>query len=486
MTSSKKPSNLYQLLEIENDSEFLRLYSQDGVLPVWALVRVQFFRTIMSDLFYKYGSFAGSTLQRKYTKMVSYVARSQFHNFLHRDGFPSQICFFTTGLGNFRRNSQTYERLVGYFAECFPDNSVIYQDHGGWQWYKDYNFKSVLYATPFVVRSHLWGRLKVTSLHQELASEVIEIAVKNAQYRLGFSIGQQQEKLLKLSLARQLAILPIAIDYYANWLAKRNVRILIKEDACYGGVQSVSVIYAAKSAGITTAEFQHGAISKGHDGYNVAPMLANSVEFQRTLPSYLLTYGDWWGKQSNMPIKKVSVGNPHLTESLKNVRRTWGGRDKILILGDGIETQLYIDLAAKVAQACLSRKAIVVFRPHPLEREKVKGLRLPKGVELDQYDDIYSSLMNASVVVSELSTGLFEAVGLVDKILLWETEKSKFAFPELPFSSFSTIDELVSMLVNEEFNADHMSLNVPQEQLWKPAWDQNYKRFIESELSSRV
>jgi hypothetical protein len=74
--------------------------------------------------------------------------------------------------------------------------------------------------------------------------------------------------------------------------------------------------------------------------------------------------------------------------------------------------------------------------PHPFEREKVKSLILPDGVRLDSHADIYSSLKESSVVISELSTGLFEAVGLVDKVLLWETDKSRFAFPEIPFKSF--------------------------------------------------
>lgn len=152
--------------------------------------------------------------------------------------------------------------------------------------------------------------------------------------------------------------------------------------------------------------------------------------------------------------------------------------NQILILGDGIETNLYLNLASEVLDMVGVKGMQVVFRPHPFEREKVKSMLLPKGVQLDTHSDIYTSLNESCVVISELSTGLFEAVGLVEKVLLWETDKSRFAFPEIPFMSFSTMDELESIL-NDKHSVEKESSTVPTNELWEPNWKQNYLRFVE-------
>lgn len=124
----------------------------------------------------------------------------------------------------------------------------------------------------------------------------------------------------------------------------------------------------------------------------------------------------------------------------------------------------------------------VVFRPHPFERDKVKSSTLPAGVQLDLHSDIYPSLKESNVVISELSTGLFEAVGLVDKVLLWETDKSRFAFPEVPFRSFSSLGELEAILNGGDSDGKEFS-TVSAEALWMPNWKQNYLGFVEGVVS---
>jgi len=252
---------------------------------------------------------------------------------------------------------------------------------------------------------------------------------------------------------------------------------LLKEDACYGG-SAISIIHAARLCGMVVAEYQHGAISKGHDGYNVADALATSHSFKAVLPDYLLTYGNWWSNQTNMPVQKIAIGNPHLTESLRALGPVTHKGNQVLILGDGIETNLYLNLASKVLEIVRTQGMFVVFRPHPFERDKVNRQMLPDGVQLDSHSDIYSSLKQSSIVISELSTGLFEAVGIVDKVLLWQTDKSRFAFPEIPFESFSTIDELELILKDKDL-VQKESSTIPAGELWEPNWKQNFMRFVE-------
>lgn len=478
MTPEKQNYTLQQLLALEDDEALLQFSCPGSTLPAWPLIRTHFIRTLMSDLLYKSGGLNAAPGKHSLLQMASYLARSQYHNWIHRHAFSADICFFTTGLGNFSKDQKTHERLAGYFASSYPEQSMLYQAQGDWTWWQNHHFNTILHATPFNTYLNMMGRLRVTAADRKLASRIIEHASRNTASRLGYQLALGQKDTLKTALSRQLAAFPISANYHANWFARHNTRLLFLEAACYGA-RSVSILHAARMAGVTTAEHQHGAISKGHDGYNVAPTLAASPSFRQTLPDYLLTYGNWWSRQSNMPIPKLAIGNPHLAESLKRFTLASGRNNRVLVLGDGIETQLYLDLAARVHTIVGKHGYNIVFRPHPLEKERLKTVPIPAGVELDSNGDIYASLQQATVVISELSTGLFEAVGLVDKVILWETDKSRFAYPELPFPAFSTMQELEMLLLCGDAFSESAPSAIQAHELWQPDWEENYRNFVE-------
>lgn len=479
-----KPAyNLQQILALEDDDALLQIFCKGTNIPAWTLIRIQFIRAILSDLLFSSGILIGAGKRPAYFDLLNFLVRSQFHNFVNRSDRHSDICFFTTGLGIYERNGKIQDRLVSYFADCYPSSSFIYQEHGDWRWIEGGKSNATMHATPYNIYSQILGRIIVGKQHREMAREVVNLAARNVKLKLDYSLDQIKIETLIKSLSIQLAVLPNSINHYANWFAKGKIKLLFKENACYGA-RSVAILNAARISGVITAEYQHGGITKGHDGYNVASALANSEHFKETLPDYLLTYGDWWSQQTNMPIKKLSIGNPHLTESLKQFSKIPASKSRVLILGDGIDTQLYLNLASKVAQMHWVRGAPVVFRPHPLERSNVKNFNIPFGVVLDTHNDIYDSLRQSWLVISELSTGLFEAVGIVNKILLWETAKSRFAFPILPFPSFSTIDELEGLLEEDTYYSKHSEVSIKPDDLWAPNWELNYKSFIQEVLPS--
>ena len=87
------------------------------------------------------------------------------------------------------------------------------------------------------------------------------------------------------------------------------------------------MIVAAKEMGIRTAEYQHGAVSRGHDAYNVAPGQGSSPEYQKVLPEFFLGYGRWWNEQINVPVTKVAVGNPHRDWRMLDLTSAQGNAD---------------------------------------------------------------------------------------------------------------------------------------------------------------
>lgn len=469
--------SLSTLLQIENDNELIGLTCTATGIPVWPLIRVPVLRTIMSDWLFKSASLSSLGQNVDFAKLAKGAAVSAIHNLGYKTNPQRNVLIQNTGLGNYCQDGLVHDRLVGYFAAALPMQTVVYQDKPKDGFQDKYSFNPILHKSPRNIINKLYSKLAVKDNHRQLARCVVERAAENASSRLGYEFASDRILGLTNSLAGHLAVLPYASDAYANWFSKQGFRLLLKEDACYGGA-AISIIHAARLCGMVVAEYQHGAISKGHDGYNVAEALATSHSFKAVLPDYLLTYGNWWSNQTNIPVQKIAIGNPHLTEILGSLGTVSQKRGQVLILGDGIETNLYLNLAKDIVKIVKEQGLAVVFRPHPFERDKVKSSILPDGVRLDTHSDIYSSLIESCVVISELSTGLFEAVGLVDKVLLWETDKSRFAFPEIPFKSFSTLDELVSIL-NDKDSFHKESSTVPATQLWEPNWKQNYLRFVE-------
>jgi hypothetical protein len=125
----------------------------------------------------------------------------------------------------------------------------------------------------------------------------------------------------------------------------------------------------------------------------------------------------------------------------------------------------------------------VTFRPHPIEREKVGTLPLPEGVTIDNHSDIYRSFRDARIVISELSTGLFEAVALDCVPLVWSTPKSRFSLPNSPFQVFSSLDELEKIL-RQPTGLDASDMMPSPADFWMPDWQRNFVDFVEGVLEN--
>ena len=482
MSSIRTQKNLPSLLKIEDDPELIEITCPVTGIPVWSLIRVAAIRVIISEWYFKSTPLSLAGRDDNYLKLAKKATLSALHNLRCKNSENYNVLIQSTGLGNYMREGVVHDRLAGYFAEAAPDQTLIWQAKVKESFGDKYAFDHLIHKAPRDISHKIFSRVATRDSHRQLATRITRRLIENAKKELGFEFSLKEILILKSSLSSRLAILPFASEHYANWFAKQGFKLILKEDACYGG-GGIPVIHAAKLNNMVVAEYQHGTISKGHDAYNASDTLTSSDLYKKILPDHLLTYGKWWKTQSNLPVNKISVGNPHLTESIKKYKGEIEKLDKILILGDGVKTLVFLELAKKIAKIARRKGMIVVFRPHPFERDKINTANFPVEIKLDQHSNIYPSLMETKILISEVSTGLFEALGLVDQVLLWETERSRFAFPELPFQSFSSIDELESIL-NATSSVSVNSNTVPASELWEPNWKQNYLRFVEGVVGS--
>ena len=74
-----------------------------------------------------------------------------------------------------------------------------------------------------------------------------------------------------------------------------------------------------------------------------------------------------------------------------------------------------------------------------------------------------------------------EAVGIVDRILVWETDKARFAFPEIPFRSFADIESLSQILLGDVgCECEFTPSGIAEQALWASGWEQNFQTFLQS------
>lgn len=474
---------LSDILVLEDSEDILKFKCPDTGIPLWSTIRVPFLRLIISDLFYGVpieGGASGGSVS-KYLHAAA-IARAFAHNFLHLSGLKPRypIMVMATGARLITRQGLHFNTLSDYFVEAAPNSTLAVEDLFGAHWPFPRHNKTVLLHTPLRVQGVLRGKARL-GVFRNPSSQMVDLVIERAKNIIGWDVGETRREWLKQICANGAASILPRYQKYQSIFKKAGVKLLIKEEACYGGADNAAAVLAARHLGMVSAEYQHGAVSLGHDAYNYSYAVSNDLEYRKILPDYFLTYGSWWGEQINAPVKKIAVGNPHRTETLNFSTSELNQGRNILILGDGIETTLYLELCDRLACA-LGSAAEVVFRPHPLERVSVLT-KYPEGflgkVRIDSHQDIYSSFRESVAVVSEVSTGLFEAIGLVPKVFIWDTAKARFSYPVHPFQGFSDVNELARLLLDD--NAGRVDAQ-QIDSIWAPNWQKNYLGFIERAL----
>lgn len=469
---------LQDLLRVEDDGALLDFRCHETGILIWPMVRTPFLRLVMSDWLYGVPLVGTEVAGQRFQKVAS-LARASIHNAVKGGGLRGDIALRATGAGQFLQEGKYFNRLSDYFVDACPDRTVVIEDLFNWRWLSPRHNNNVLFNTPILARNAITSKVRVAGAEKQ-AAQLVGLLRQRAKDLLDWEMEDSRARWYEQLVIRNIARTPGLTCSYESMLARLGAKVLIIEEACYGNML-VCLISAARRLGLATAEYQHGVVSAGHDAYNVASILAECADYRRLLPDYFLGYGRWWNDQINVPVTKLPIGNPHRSETLSGQGVARGPQSNVLVLGDGVETDLYLGLAHQL-ERLLRRKCRVVFRPHPLERQRVNAA-YPKGamesVVIDRNVDIYQSFNDACAVISEVSTGLFEAVGLAGKIFLWQTPKSRFCFPSHPFQEFSDANELAEMILE---NGAGLVAAEDVEAIWSSDWRHNYKCFLDRVL----
>lgn len=472
--------SLQDLLLVEDDASILDFRCNATGIPLWTQVRSMVFRMMISDICFTAAMDGKANAGVPASQALATMSRSMLHNLRFQLGgrCRADVCLVATGLGNQLLDGKWLNRLSDYFALACSSETIVIEGHFEWMWPLPRHNERVMYHAPLQAANAIMGRLQVRDAHRRQAEGLLGVVSKRAKRYFGWNPGAVRKQALVDRLSRKIAALPRQYNAYEALLTRIHPKVLIVEEACYGKV--AALMAAGRRMDIVTAEYQHGAVSAGHDAYNFAPTVRESLEYRETLPEHFLGYGDWWNDQINAPVTKTAVGNPHREAMLAQTPVGNQSKEDILILSDGIDFPLYLDLAEQIASLARKRGLRVVLRAHPFERSQVKakyGERIG-DVSLDKNADLYASLSTAHAVISEISTGLFDAAGLADRIFLWDTPKARLTYPRHPFQPFSSAAMFLDLLSEET------SGRLPASELdliWAPSWRDNYLGFLEGQ-----
>lgn len=468
-----KLPNLTELLEIENTPTILSFRCPRTQALLWPLIRNQFLRQLISDLYYRQAPLVVPRAAVPKGRALGALVRTVGHN-VRQGRMRGDVLVMRSGAGHFLRDGRWFNRITDYFVSGSPADTVTVEGVVDWHLPQPHWNPRVLYWLPWQTAITLSGHLLQRDRHTTVALDLLEFVRQRAADLLGLRLGQPSMNMLISMLARKLARLPTEHNAYRRLLEKVCPRLVLLDQACYGHFSSFNTI--AREMEIRVAEPQHGMVSAGHDAYRYAPLLCESHAYRNCLPHDFLGYGSWWNQQVNAPVRKWEIGNPHYIEQRRNISNPGICQKDILLLGDGVEFDLYLGLATQLTRL-LSDDYRVVLRPHPLERASALE-RYPEGragrVHIDTSRDIYSSFVGAHVVAGEVSTGLFEALGVAGRVFLWDTEKARFAYPSHPFSKFVDASDFVSVL----HGVGEQRAQIAESEIWAENWEDNYRSYL--------
>lgn len=474
--NASQPS-LKMLLEIENDASFLDFRCSETGYLLWPLLRNQFFRILISDIYYHQEPLVAKPSASRYRQALQVLPRVLLHN-TGRGKLSGDILIMGSGAGHFQRDRLWFNRITDYFALAFPKDTVTCEGIVDWHVPEPRHNKRSSYWLPWQMLIAVAGKLQSEERHVKVVKAMLNHARIRAKSILGLDMSDKSIELLLNMTAPKVARLSFMRWVYRHFLTRTAPRLVLVEQSCYGDYGIFN--HVAREMGIRVAEPQHGMISAGHDAYSFAPAIRDSDEYRLYLPHDFLGYGAWWNGEINAPVQKWVIGHPHYTEQRKRMVNNFSDKTDILLLSDGIEFPIYLEIANNLTNL-LNGRYRVVLRPHPLERKRVYS-EYPNGnvgkVVIDQNRDVYQSFSTAYAVTGEVSTALFEAVGLVKKIFLWETPKAVFSYPSHPFTGFLNAKDFALKIDDEEYGRT----DVAQEEIWASDWVGNYQKYIDFAL----
>lgn len=454
--------------QIEEDKRILEFKNKDGA-PLWLFMRTNFFNVISTILF---RDEAVLTARPMDAQMPKYLLKAMWHNFRMCFKRKKASVVFYTISREVLIDRKFFNQYTDDYAALIPDDNITIEHPPlDWKWKYPRHNENLIFSGPWL--SICSALAKFVKDDQKTVHQLMAFAEERLLQVSGITLTQEQRERIISTTIYQMG----QTKYYAKWLSRKVKNYGAKCIVMLGG--SYSWYYylnkSFKDKDILCADLQHGWISVANYVYNYAPDLLDDESVKIAAPEYFLCYGNYWAEKSNIPYReKITIGNPYRSNTVQNY--TKGNGNKIVLIGCARNTKDYLELAQYLTTVC--KDAEVIFRPHPTERFEAQKIVEASSLscKVDMGGDLYALLGETQILISEVSTVLFESIGLVDNIFVWRTEHSNCVFPDTLFAGFATKEELLTLIQKK---TEH-ELDV--DAIWDPQWKENFLSFYRSTI----
>ena len=459
------------LLEIEDNPKLLNYLTYDNV-PIWMIGRYYLLYNIAGAMLYEYSPQVRR--RRMSFQMIKNINQTLFYNLKNRNILHKKKLILCAINRKTVVDGKYFNRYVDFFKEIYPNEAaVIEQPLMEWEWPFPRYMNDVYFETIGKINGEIVSHLFWKRDYKE-TEKLVRLFNLNLFQKSGLKLSEKEIVLC----TKHICQLIVAMRFQSKWIEKhitKDVKMIITVGA--GFPHSCFTNLMLKKYGIISVELQHGYITKNNIMYNYHQNIVNDQRVKNGLPEYALTYGNWWNNEMNCPVKKVAIGNPYRDMAVKTYQ-TKKLDNSIVILGIGENTEKYIDLTYFLSQSLDGYS--IKYRPHPGESYLAKKIVKKKQIiiEIDMEPEIYKSLCTTSVIVGEVTTVLFEAIGICNRIIVWNMDYSKAYLPVHPFEKFEEEEELVRLLKKKS------NVIRSTEDFWATDWQNNFKRFIEQTIGN--
>lgn len=467
------------LLSLETE-ELLNFRFNEHNFLIWPFIR----RVVLEKIYLK---LTNSSFPVAYVgkiglkKSVLYIYNALKYNPYKWSNFP--IVFFTTQrIVNLNKGGKYHNKIFDYFALEFPKDSLIVERTEMQTFKLPRFFDNVTFEDYIYIKGYaraIFKRLPVNEINK------INTFIEYIKKKFCLYLDKKDINSIYKKLLWHFKVYPIIYKSYMLLFKNLRPSVIISVGR---GSKRIYLYKVAKDLGIKVAEFQHGILNNSHLLYNFGESIINSSEYREYLPDYLLTFGDFWNSSIRDPLKKITIGNPHLSIKMKELENTSNLNKKqskkvILIVSQGTHTNIFVNIAEYLSNK-LSDDYIINFKLHPGEisfTERYNKLYQYNKIKVFKEGDIYDFISKSDCIIACYSTVILEAIAFNKLIFIYDDYWSKEFIPEEIGYRFKDNSELYSLITSKKIAVKNNPLF-----FWDTNWKENYRNFIENEIGLKI
>jgi uncharacterized membrane protein len=457
------------IAQLDGNEKLIKL--KIGDIYIWPLIRFDVIQAIInhqSSLDEPNKKVLGKSSGRSLRALLRSLVFSM-PNFLSRR--KTKYLFFTNELSTVPSGDGLfYNRVSEYFFDLIDSDALVIERSGDFT-LKPRRHQRIMSSVALTLDE------KLTAIFEKRNEILIESLVQQIlKIVLGIipDFNEISQWKLKVKLSGQLNFRGV-LKAYHRFLKRKNPEVIFVEDAHYGG-RAALLTLAAKRLGIKVAEPQHGFVNENHPSYNFGKGVLEHKELCQYYPDFFLTYGAFWSNATSVPNMTVEIGNPHL---MKNIRlfpaHKISQEQTILVSGSGVSIKETNQLLTKLVLKNQAHQ--VIYRPHPMERSMVQeryAEPIRAGILIDINPNVYESIMKADLVISELSTVLFESIALKKNTKLYMSSYTlAYHSDSLKYLESFYIDDLDTL-----FDFNKAKLDQAYKYYWIENWEDAFRQFL--------